>query len=75
VVVVASGVRLGMGGAGDEDRGVDAGTGVLGGYGVFVGSAMLAQGVWKDGSETGAGEVLAKAQRQHAAVLYKAVPT
>lgn len=30
-VVVDSGERLGMGGAGDEDRGVDAGTGVLGG--------------------------------------------
>lgn len=40
VVIVALGVRLGIGGAGDEDRGVDAGTGVLGGYGVFVGSAM-----------------------------------
>lgn len=39
----ASGVRLGTGGAGEDDRGVEAGTGVLGGYGVFVGSAMLAQ--------------------------------
>jgi hypothetical protein len=43
-VAAASGLKLGMGGAGDEDRGVDAGTGVLGGYGVFVGSAMLVQG-------------------------------
>jgi len=40
VAMVASGVRLGTGGAGDAERGVDAGTGVLGGIGVFVGSAM-----------------------------------
>jgi hypothetical protein len=75
VVVVASGVKLGMGGAGDEDRGVDAGTGVLGGYGVLVGSAMLVRCVRKDGSWAGAGGLSANAQRQHAAVLYKAVPT
>ena len=41
VAVVAFGVRLGMGRTGEADRGVDAGTGVLGGIGVFVGSAMV----------------------------------
>ena len=40
VNMVAFGVRLGTGGAGDMERGVDAGTGVLGGIGVFVGSAI-----------------------------------
>jgi hypothetical protein len=39
--MVASGVKLEMGGAGDVERGVDAGTGVLGGIGVFVGSAIV----------------------------------
>ncbi len=39
----ALGVELGRGGVGDVDRGVDAGTGVLGGIGVFVGSAMAAR--------------------------------
>jgi len=38
---VAFGVRLGTGGAGEVDRGVEAGTGVLGGMGVFVGSAIV----------------------------------
>jgi hypothetical protein len=33
--------RPGMGGAGDVERGVDAGTGVLGGIGVLVGSAIV----------------------------------
>ena len=33
--------RFGIGGAGDAERGVDAGTGVLGGIGVFVGSAIV----------------------------------
>lgn len=41
VVIVAFGVRLGTGGAGEVDRGVEAGTGVLGGMGVFVGSAIV----------------------------------
>jgi hypothetical protein len=40
--MVAFGNRLGTGGAGDIDRGVDAGTGVLGGIGVFAGSAIVA---------------------------------
>lgn len=41
VIVDALGVRLGRGGrTGDRDRGVEAGTGVLGGIGVFVGSAI-----------------------------------
>lgn len=35
VVIEALGVRLGRGGAGEEDRGVDAGTGVLAGIGVL----------------------------------------
>jgi hypothetical protein len=43
VNMVAFGVRLGTGGAGDMERGVDAGTGVLGGIGVFVGSAMAVE--------------------------------
>ena len=43
VNMVAFGVRLGTGGAGDMDRGVDAGTGVLGGIGVLVGSAMAVE--------------------------------
>ena len=38
--MAALGVEFGSGGVGDDDRGVDAGTGVLGGIGVFVGSAM-----------------------------------
>lgn len=42
VEAVASGPAFGMGGAGDADRGVEAGTGVLGGYGVLFGSAMFA---------------------------------
>jgi hypothetical protein len=50
VEAAASGLKLGMGGAGDEDRGVEAGTGVLGGYGVFVGSAMFLRGR-QDGSK------------------------
>jgi hypothetical protein len=36
-----SAARLGIGGAGEVERGVDAGTGVLGGHGVFVGSAIV----------------------------------
>ena len=58
VDMVAFGVRLGTGGAGDKDLGVVAGTGVLGGIGVFVGSAiaiwclpvLLFRGRWYDAS-------------------------
>lgn len=35
VVMEPLGVRLGRGGAGEDDRGVDAGTGVLAGIGVL----------------------------------------
>lgn len=35
VVIEALGVRLGRGGEGEDDRGVDAGTGVLAGMGVL----------------------------------------
>jgi hypothetical protein len=43
--MVAFGDRCGRGGAGDVERGVDAGTGVLAGIGVFTGSAIAtAQG-------------------------------
>jgi hypothetical protein len=38
--MVAFGDRCGRGGAGDVERGVDAGTGVLAGIGVFTGSAI-----------------------------------
>jgi hypothetical protein len=38
--VTGAEVKLGSGGAGEADLGVVDGTGVLGGIGVFVGSAM-----------------------------------
>jgi len=41
--MVGFGDRFGRGGAGDVERGVDAGTGVLAGIGVFTGSAIATE--------------------------------
>ncbi len=40
----AAAVRMGRAGTGEVERGVEAGIGVLGGIGVFVGSAMAVDG-------------------------------
>lgn len=47
--MVAFGDRCGRGGAGDVERGVDAGTGVLAGIGVLTGSAIATELVGSEG--------------------------
>lgn len=58
------GARSGRGGAGEVDRGVPDGIGVLGGIGVFVGSAMVREVEGKEedneeaeGEDEGEGDV------------------